>query len=1059
MKSTKNSILGPISLGVATLALLALPAGAWAQEDAEKDDQDKAADKQEVELSPYADEVSVGLYFLSDDAYRYGKYSGLTDDGLEPLLDFRLEKRPDWESSDTVRWRLQGWRLGLDSRRLEFAYNEQGTQKFGFDYREIPNNRFNDGRTPYRSTNPGLWELAPDWYVAPGTSNTLGFFNLQESLVDLRVDTERRRMDLGYERKLGSAWTFDVDFRHETKEGTRTLGSIFGHSAANPRGAILAAPVDWTTDIVEAMFAYSTSRIQFGVGAYASFFSNDESSFTFQNAYGYRNGWAPGVEYPDAYGRIALEPDNSYLQFKTYGGINLTPATRLTADFSYGKMEQDETLLPYTVNPGLAVHTPLPLDSLDAEVNTTMLNLRLTSQLARALGLAVNYRYDDRDNKTPRAVWPYIGADSQNQRAYEDGRLNLPYSYTRQRADATMTYRLARATRLKAGVEYSDYSRDYQEVSESDELTWLAGISMRGWSSGSLSLDLRMSDRDVDAYTGNAPLLYSWLPGQVGADEYENHPLLRKYYLADRDREEARFRADFAPGPVVNLGFSASYAEDDYDDSYFGLTQSEVRAMTVDAGWYPQQHISLTGFYTKEKYEAAQAARSFFNDASANDPANDWFADTTDKVDTWNFALNFTDVGQDRGWGGLDFGFDYTVSDTRSDIVVAAAHRRRRRRRAARRDRPGAEADPKLRIALISKVYPDAQPHLRGRGRRRRRHQSDDSLEHHFNDTVGGGDWLCDQDAVDYFVARPPRSWSSSSTGAARGAARPTARSRCGPFGGMKKQRTWYAADKSGFHILHTLFQTSLQFPRSSASTSTTHRPAGGRRALQRAGGDRDAQRQMRRFQAGAVIIAPAAPGACSRSPPTARSRPATAWRWPIAPACRSRTWSSSSTTRPACPAPASCSPKPAAARAASWSTRTATALLQDYGMGPETPVGQPVLKTMELGPRDRLSQAFWHEQKKGNMVPTRGATACCSTCATWARRRSTSGCRWCATGHQLSGRRPGERPRAGAPGGALHDGRHRHRHHAATRCPACSRPANAPASASTAPTGSARTR
>ena len=29
----------------------------------------------------------------------------------------------------------------------------------------------------------------------------------------------------------------------------------------------------------------------------------------------------------------------------------------------------------------------------------------------------------------------------------------------------------------------------------------------------------------------------------------------------------------------------------------------------------------------------------------------------------------------------------------------------------------------------------------------------------------------------------------------------------------MKKQRTWFAADKSGFHILHTLFQTSLQFP------------------------------------------------------------------------------------------------------------------------------------------------------------------------------------------------------------------------------------------------------
>jgi len=44
---------------------------------------------------------------------------------------------------------------------------------------------------------------------------------------------------------------------------------------------------------------------------------------------------------------------------------------------------------------------------------------------------------------------------------------------------------------------------------------------------------------------------------------------------------------------------------------------------------------------------------------------------------------------------------------------------------------------------------------------------------------------------------------------------------------------------------------------------------------------------------------------------------------------------------------------------------------LQDYDMGPETPLGQPVFKSMELGPRDRLSQAFWHEQKKGNTVET----------------------------------------------------------------------------------------
>src|SRR4029077_4014925 len=31
-------------------------------------------------------------------------------------------------------------------------------------------------------------------------------------------------------------------------------------------------------------------------------------------------------------------------------------------------------------------------------------------------------------------------------------------------------------------------------------------------------------------------------------------------------------------------------------------------------------------------------------------------------------------------------------------------------------------------------------------------------------------------------------------------------------FGGMKKMRTWFAADKTGFHMLHALFQTSLKY-------------------------------------------------------------------------------------------------------------------------------------------------------------------------------------------------------------------------------------------------------
>ena len=664
MKTHQNKLRN-----VMVLALLALPLVAWAQDDdtAADDSKKTTAEKSQLEM-----EFTAGLYYLDDDSYRFGKFSGLTDDGVEALADFRIEKRPEWNSGDGQRWRLQGWRLGLDSRRIELDFNDLGTQRFKADYREIPNNRFSDGSTPYRGIGSSNLTLPPDWAIAPGNNNTSGFLTLDESLTNLKIDTKRKRLDLSYDRKLSRQWSLNIDYRHETKKGERTIGSIFGTTGGNPRSVILPAPVDYQTDNIEAMFEYANTRMQFGFGAYGSFFNNDETSLVWQNAFGNVGGWAPSVSFPGSQGALALKPDNSYIQFKAYAGLNLAGNTRITADVALGEMEQDDPFLPFTINPNLIVNTPVPLENLDGKIDTTQINLRLTSQLARRLNVAINYRYDDRDNKTPREVFPYISADSQNQRAFEDGRLNLPYSYREHKADATLTYRLPGNTRLKGGVEYSDYSRDFSEVADADQFTWLLGLKVGAFQTASLSFDYRKSSRDVSAYIGNLPLIESRLPGTVEEDEFENHPLLRKYYLTDRSRNEFRFRSDFFPIAQVNFGFSASYFKDDYDDGFFGLNQAKIRSGSIDFGWYPVENISLVAYYTKEKYDAEQSNRAFGSLTQANDPKRNWFADTTDRVDTWNVTLAFSDIGSNQGWKGFDLGFDYTYSDTESQIDVTS---------------------------------------------------------------------------------------------------------------------------------------------------------------------------------------------------------------------------------------------------------------------------------------------------------------------------------------------------------------------------------------------------
>jgi len=122
------------------------------------------------------------------------------------------------------------------------------------------------------------------------------------------------------------------------------------------------------------------------------------------------------------------------------------------------------------------------------------------------------------------------------------------------------------------------------------------------------------------------------------------------------------------------------------------------------------------------------------------------------------------------------------------------------------------EADPTLSVALISKVYPMRSHTVSAEGGAAAVARPDDNFEMHGYDTVKGSDFLGDQDVIQYFVEEAPKEltllehwgcpWSRNEDG--------TVATRA--FGGMSTKRTWYAADKVGFHMLHSLFQHSMRF-------------------------------------------------------------------------------------------------------------------------------------------------------------------------------------------------------------------------------------------------------
>src|SRR2546423_6196466 len=67
-----------------------------------------------------------------------------------------------------------------------------------------------------------------------------------------------------------------------------------------------------------------------------------------------------------------------------------------------------------------------------------------------------------------------------------------------------------------------------------------------------------------------------------------------------------------------------------------------------------------------------------------------------------------------------------------------------------------AEVNPKLSVAVVSKVYPMRSHTVSAEGGAAGGAKADDSLDEHCYDTISGGDWLCDQDAVEALFREAP---------------------------------------------------------------------------------------------------------------------------------------------------------------------------------------------------------------------------------------------------------------------------------------------------------------
>src|SRR2546426_5521051 len=122
------------------------------------------------------------------------------------------------------------------------------------------------------------------------------------------------------------------------------------------------------------------------------------------------------------------------------------------------------------------------------------------------------------------------------------------------------------------------------------------------------------------------------------------------------------------------------------------------------------------------------------------------------------------------------------------------------------------EANPRAKVGMVSKVYPMRSHTVSAEGGAAAVLRPEDSYENHAFDTIKGSDYLADQDVVEAFVREAPIELIQMEHWGCPWSREPDGTISARPFGGMTTWRTCFAADKTGFHMLHTVFQTSLQF-------------------------------------------------------------------------------------------------------------------------------------------------------------------------------------------------------------------------------------------------------
>ncbi|WP_299788017.1 MtrB/PioB family decaheme-associated outer membrane protein [uncultured Shewanella sp.] len=562
--------------------------------------------------------VGAGVAYNDGADSHFGNTSGTDEDGAIAHLEAELMLK----NESGYQTYIAADKLGYDNGSASLSTGTPGQYEVVLGYRALAHYDTNAASTPY-SPEADLLNLPENW--RPGAT-TDQMAELSNSAEPAALKMQRDRFNLGAEY-TGHFYQAELDYRHEARTGKQTFnGNLLTNSA------MLARPIDDSTDELGAKLYFNGANWLAGVDAMVSRYNNDHEAINWQSAF------TPtfGAAYR---GQSAAPTDNKAYRIAANARIG-SNGHRVLMRTGFSRFSQDEAFLPATIN---GPSPSLPQPTLDGRVDMIEMSLKYSGRITPELSVRTAYDYKERDNKTEQLNMPQVVTDSY----YAGTARNPEYDRTRQQATFAAKYRFTRNTYLDTGYKY-DHNRysdlDRQTLHESGIYARLNYSPSRIWS---LGVKAEVKDRSGSEYRAST--------GTASA----NNPLMRKSYLADREHRKFNVRATYQPSHAVSVSANLHNSQDDYTDTGIGLTYVESTGYDVSIQYLFDEALSFNAFVNQDWRDSDQAGSTNFGEAN-------WYANQDERSSLVGASVKYENLMDSK----LSLGLDYNYSDGQSDTEV-----------------------------------------------------------------------------------------------------------------------------------------------------------------------------------------------------------------------------------------------------------------------------------------------------------------------------------------------------------------------------------------------------